>query len=79
MACDCSRWAAFRAVSDVRDTTHFRVANGELTEQVVGSREDYAGLLTEILGEDLGDDAATLWKGAAQRAAQRTTSAEDSA
>jgi N-hydroxyarylamine O-acetyltransferase len=55
----------------LRDTSHFHVKHGKLTERIVDTREDYAELLAGILDHDLGDEASTLWEGAVRRAAAR--------
>ena len=60
----------------LRDTRHFHLTNGKLTERLVTDRNEYLALLAGILGKDLGPEAGTLWEGAVHRAAARAAAKE---
>lgn len=59
--------AGFRAV---RDTTYIDAANGNKTETIIPSRDEYLNLLTDLVGQPV-EGAETLWENALERAAQR--------
>ena len=59
----------------LRDTTHFHVRDGELTQRKIASAGDYYAVLADILGTDLGHEAETLWLRVSQRAAERARKA----
>jgi N-hydroxyarylamine O-acetyltransferase len=58
-------------VRALRETTYVSVANGTKTERPIETRDDYARVLTELLGTDLGPEADTLWKKVAERVRKR--------
>jgi len=55
----------------LRDATHFRVRDGELTKREIEAGGDYRAVLGEILGADLGEEAAPLWERISRRVAER--------
>jgi N-hydroxyarylamine O-acetyltransferase len=63
----------------VRDTSHFHVADGELTRRELTDAADYRRVLASILGIDLGDDVAALWRKVEPRAAERARRAAEEA
>jgi N-hydroxyarylamine O-acetyltransferase len=63
----------------VRDTTHFQVVDGALTKRDLSDVTDYRRVLASILGVDLGEDVATLWRTIEPRAAERARRAAEAA
>lgn len=63
-------------VRALRETTYVSVANGTKTERLIETRDDYVGVLTELLGTDLGPEADTLWEKVVERVRQRAAAGE---
>ena len=59
----------------LRDTSHLQLLDGEMTRRELTSGVEYATLLREILGHDLGAEAETLWRRVQPRAAAREETA----
>lgn len=66
---------AFRRTPDgarsLRDTTLFEVTGASGTERQIDDENEYASLITELLGCDLGEEITRLWSAAQARAAAR--------
>jgi N-hydroxyarylamine O-acetyltransferase len=58
----------------LRDVTWFHVENGLLEKRKIENESQYANVLGEILGTDLGEGVSALWRKAEQRSAQREES-----
>ena len=63
-------------VRALRETTLVTVANGTKTERPIETRDDYVGVLTELLGTDLGREADSLWIKVAARVRERAAAGE---
>lgn len=63
----------------LRDTTLFEVAGAERTEREIDDAAEYASLITELLGSDLGEELTQLWTAAQARASARATAGDPEA
>ena len=64
-----------RGVDALRDDSYVRVMDGVRSERQIGSREDYAQVLKQMFGNDLGAEVDTLWAKVEVRARKRAESA----
>jgi len=55
----------------LRDTTHFQLRDGAMTQCEVADGADYCATLASVLGNDLGADAMRLWERVEARATAR--------
>ncbi|MAG30046.1 MAG: acetyltransferase [Deltaproteobacteria bacterium] len=64
-------------VRALRDTTYLEIDGQAKHERSIDSGEQYAALLHQLLGRDLGSDAPRLWQKVAARAADRAAAADE--